>query len=223
MTKKLARGIRNCNPGNIDRAAGVRWQGQALDQTSDPRFVVFEHPKWGIRAIARVLITYQDKRRAADGSKIDTVREIVERWAPPSENDTGAYARQVARALGVDDAETVDVYDYATMRALVLAIIKHENGVQPYDDATIDEGLRLAGIEPPLKPISQSRTLKAQTAAAAAVTGAGVLEALNGAKAAIEPLIPHLDVAKYVLLGIVLVSVAVTVYARLDDRRTGKA
>ncbi|MCC8341596.1 structural protein [Pseudomonas stutzeri] len=146
------RGIRNYNPGNIERK-GTRWQGMALDQSGDARFIVFSHPVWGIRAIARTLITYQDARRARDGSRIDSVREIIERWAPAHENDTAAYAKQVAKALGIGpDDETVDVYDYPTMRALVQAIVRHENGPGPlpgghwYGDKLIAEGLALAGI-----------------------------------------------------------------------------
>lgn len=144
----LKRGIRNNNPGNIDRQPGVRWQGQSADQSSDSRFVVFDAPQYGIRAIARTLITYQDKRRARNGSRIDSVAEIIDRWAPPAENNTSAYQRQVAKALGkaVDD-ETVDVYDYATMCALVMAIIRHENGLMPYSADVIERGLLLAGIE----------------------------------------------------------------------------
>lgn len=145
--KPLPRGIRNHNPGNIRRLPGVRWQGQAADQSSDKEFVVFTDPRWGIRAIARTLITYQDKRRARDGSRIDSVQEIIDRWAPPHENDTTSYARQVAKQLGLAvDAETVDVYDFHTMRALVVAIIRHENGYQPYSNEQIDAGLQLAGI-----------------------------------------------------------------------------
>ncbi|WP_312395778.1 structural protein [Stutzerimonas kunmingensis] len=151
MTRKQPRGIRNYNPGNIERN-GTRWQGMAVAQ-ADSRFIVFSHPVWGIRAIARTLITYQDARRARDGSRIDSVREIIERWAPAHENDTDAYAKQVAKALGIGpDDETVDVYDFATMRALVQAIVRHENGPGPlpggnwYGDALIAEGLALAGI-----------------------------------------------------------------------------
>lgn len=144
----IPRGFRNNNPGNIDRHPGVRWQGQAADQSGDPRFIVFKAPEWGIRAIARVLITYQDKRRARDGGRIDTIQEIIDRWAPPSENNTGAYARHVARLTGIGVDETLDVYDYETMCALVQAIITHENGVQPYSSEIIARGLGLAGIVP---------------------------------------------------------------------------
>lgn len=154
MRPETPRGIRNYNPGNIRHTKGVRWQGQAAAQT-DVEFVQFNGPRWGIRAIARVLITYQDKRRAGDGSRIDSVREFIERWAPPFENDTDAYVRQVARAIGVGpDDETLDVYDFTVMRALVQAIIRHENGPGPlpggawYGDVVIADGLALAGITP---------------------------------------------------------------------------
>jgi len=151
---RLPRGIRNNNPGNIERD-GTRWQGMALRQT-DARFIVFSEPCWGIRAIARILITYQDKRRAADGSRIDTVRKFISRWAPPAENNTDAYARTVAVALGVGvDDPDLDVYDYDTMHGLVSAIIRFENGAAQskpdgcwYRDEEIEEGLRLAGIVP---------------------------------------------------------------------------
>lgn len=165
------RGMRNHNPGNIDRQPGVRWQGMAEDQSGDKRFVVFQAPKWGIRAIARVLITYQDARQARDGSKIDTIKEIIERWAPPNENNTGGYAAHVAQMTGIGINDRLDVYDYATMKALVTAIITHENGQQPYDDATLDAGLKLAGIEPPRKPLSKRPDVIA-TASAGAITAA---------------------------------------------------
>lgn len=146
-------GIRNFNPGNIRHAQGVRWQGMAATQ-ADTNFVQFTGPRWGIRAIARVLITYQDKRLAADGSRIDSVREIIERWAPPTENNTEAYVLAVSRALGLDpNFEGVDVYDYEVMRVLVPTIIRHENGAGPlpgglwYGESLIADGLLLAGIE----------------------------------------------------------------------------
>lgn len=144
---KETRGIRNHNPGNIDRQPGVRWQGMAEDQSGDSRFIVFIAPQWGIRALARVLITYMTARKARDGSKIDTIREVIDRWAPPNENNTGAYARHVAEltGIGIDDPIRPD---YSTLRRLVPAIITHENGVQPYSAAQIDDGLALAGLRP---------------------------------------------------------------------------
>jgi len=146
----LPRGIRNHNPGNIERD-GTRWQGMAAEQT-DRRFVVFSAPKWGLRAMARILITYQDKRRAADGSRIDSVRKFVSRWAPPAENNTDAYAAYVASALGVGpDDRSIDVYDYTTMLTLLRSIVQYENGISEtgedwYRAEEYDAALTLAGI-----------------------------------------------------------------------------
>ncbi len=53
------------------------------------------------------------------------------RWAPPKENDTGSYVRAVSRQLGVLPGQAVGVHDAETIRVLVVAIIRHENGLQP--------------------------------------------------------------------------------------------
>lgn len=126
------RGIRNNNPGNIERS-GVSWKGMAADQSSDSRFVVFSSPEYGIRAMARVLKNYM-----AQG--YDTVQEIINRWAPPIENDTGAYVRAVASHLGVDPKAPIGT---AHIPALIEAIIQHENGQQPYSMDVIARGVEL--------------------------------------------------------------------------------
>ncbi|MBH3494368.1 structural protein [Pseudomonas aeruginosa] len=145
MRSNPPRGIRNFNPGNIRHAKGTRWQGMSANQ-SDSAFVQFTGPQWGIRAIARTLITYQDKHA------LRTIRQIISRWAPPSENNTESYIRQVAARVGVAPDARIDVYDYRTMRTLVEAIVRHENGPGPlpegswYGEGLINEGLHLAGI-----------------------------------------------------------------------------
>lgn len=134
---KTPRGIRNHNPGNIDRTAD-KWQGMAADQSSDSRFVVFVAPQWGIRAIVKVLLSYQRKHG------IKTIRGIINRWAPPAENNTDAYVNQVAKACGVEPDDTIDIENKAVLRALVSSIIKHENGQQPYGAGVIELGIDLA-------------------------------------------------------------------------------
>lgn len=129
------RGIRNNNPGNIERTQ-TTWKGMSSDQSSDPRFIVFDGPEWGIRAMARVLRNY-----IARGQ--DTVREIINTWAPPSENDTGAYTRAVAAGLGIGPDDRVSD---AEMPGLIAAIIKHENGSQPYASEVIARGIELERV-----------------------------------------------------------------------------
>jgi len=129
-----ARGLRNNNPGNI-RKSGTVWQGQSPTQT-DTDYIQFVSPEYGIRALVKVLNTYRNSY------KLDTVREIISRWAPPNENDTVSYINSVAAKLGIGPDTTID---FGTqMPALVKAIIHHENGVQPYSELTISRGIALA-------------------------------------------------------------------------------
>ena len=92
------RGIRNHNPGNIDFSPENSWLGLDTDKPSDGRFCRFKSPEWGIRAMARILRNYQkrDGQAGVGGPGIDTVQEIIHRWAPPVENQTDAYVRKVA-------------------------------------------------------------------------------------------------------------------------------
>lgn len=128
-----ARGIRNNNPGNIEQ--GENWEGLDL-QGTDSRFATFKTPEHGVRAMARTLTTYQNKHG------LDTVSGIINRWAPGSENNTESYIRSVAGKLGVDPDETLDVQ--AVMPELIKAIIRHENGDQPYSEQTILDGINMA-------------------------------------------------------------------------------
>src|SRR4051812_38910947 len=96
MAKKLTRGIINANPGNIDRGKPpTAWLGLATpaemtpEQKAEKRFAVFRSPEYGIRALAKLLQTYQSKHG------LRTVRGIINRWAPPVENNTGAYVNAV--------------------------------------------------------------------------------------------------------------------------------
>jgi|TARA_Y100000310_G_scaffold326631_1_gene391800 hypothetical protein len=147
-----SRGIRNNNPGNIDynkRQFGLDpWVGENGPETrpngSEGRFTTFTSPVFGIRALCKILLTYYRLRKAEDGSEIDTVKEVIDRWAPPSENDSASYARVVRLALGVRPGQFVNLEDPETLMTMATAIIKHENGEQPYDEATIAEGARLA-------------------------------------------------------------------------------
>lgn len=207
------RGIRNNNPGNI-RRSGDPWQGLAKDQ-NDAEFFTFAAPKWGIRALARVLISYQDKHG------LRTVRTIISRWAPPVENKTSNYIDHVARRLGVGADDPLDVHDYRVLRGLVEAIISHENGQQPYTDAQIDAGLVLAGVEPPTKPLIETRTVKGAQVAAGATALGVVAEAVDKIQPAIPLLQRVVEIAPWVLAVLAMAGIGYVVWARYDDRRKG--
>ena len=175
-----ARGIRNNNPGNIERNSANKWQGRmprermTPAQRAETRFEVFTSPAWGIRAMCVLLVNYFDRHGC------DTVAKLINRWAPPVDNDTGAYVAAVAREVGVAPGEFINIHEYRRLRPLVEAIIRHENGQQPYPAEVIEEGLRLAGVvkpdAAPLVAVPKAVPVAAVTAATA--TGAGAIAEL---------------------------------------------
>jgi hypothetical protein len=142
------RGIRNNNPGNIDFNKANDWQGQLgyEEGVPTPRFARFDTPENGIRALAKLLINYRGKdgMPGIGAPGIDTVRETIDRWAPSSENNTGAYIDAVASAAGVQPNTQIDIRSQRTLLGIVTAIIQHENGGNPYAPAVIAEGVRRA-------------------------------------------------------------------------------
>lgn len=130
-----ARGIRNNNPGNLEFSKTNPWVGQTGD---DGRFAKFETPEHGIRALGRNLLSYQRQG-------IDTVSDIVEKWAPEKDgNDTVAYIKAVCAQLGVTPDQQLDASNPDTLKALCAAIIQHENGSQPYSDQQLATGVSAA-------------------------------------------------------------------------------
>lgn len=101
------RGIRNNNPANIRR--GCNWKGLAKTQT-DREFCQFTTMTWGVRALLVTLRTYVVKHH------LHTVREIINRWAPPSDgNNTEAYIKFVEKVINELDAPislTLQEYDF---------------------------------------------------------------------------------------------------------------
>ncbi len=136
---KLTRGLRNNNPGNIRDDGRTPWLG--LDNPrGDGAFLRFVSPEYGIRALARLLLAYQDRHG------INTIRGIISRYAPASENDTAAYIASVSQHVGASPDAPLDLHNPGTLRAIIEAIIRHENGIQPYDVATINNGMAMAGV-----------------------------------------------------------------------------
>ena len=134
MNTTVPRGIRNNNPGNI--RLGQAWQGLEQTQT-DQSFCQFVTPEYGIRAIMKIMITYHKEG-------VETINDIISKWAPPNENDTVAYIKAVSQDAGIDPNIIVDVHDVPVMVDIIKGIITHENGCQPYPDDTIINGIKLA-------------------------------------------------------------------------------
>jgi hypothetical protein len=143
---RLPRGIRNHNPGNIVRG-GNAWRGLAPEQP-DGEFCTFIAPEWGLRALILVLQAY--RRRG-----ITTLSRIIATYCPPvhrfpdgrtMNQDTAGYVRFVAEALGVQPDDAIDVTQRPVLRRLLPAIVRKENGMQPYGAEVFEQAMDLAGI-----------------------------------------------------------------------------
>ena len=160
MTLTLPRGIRNNNPGNIEKVYREdgslvnNWQGRTNTPVNgqkelDPRFETFENIIFGMRATVVLLLNYYDKHG------LNTVEKIINRWAPPNENNTDAYVNSVIQKIsqytGLPAKEEINLHNYDIMKALLMAIIHHENGKHyahyGITEYQIDQSLILAGLK----------------------------------------------------------------------------
>ena len=132
----MSRGIRNCNPLNIRRVAGTAWKGQRAEQT-DREFVQFESMEWGIRAAFCLLRTYERKYH------LNCIADIITRWAPPSENQTGQYISNVCRWTGLARMQRLTEADWPK---LVKAMARQECGIC-LSEEQIQKGLELAACD----------------------------------------------------------------------------
>jgi hypothetical protein len=107
-------------------------------QLSEHRFAVFVSPKWGFRALATVLLNYSHLHG------LNTVRGIISRWAPSSENNTAAYVEDVARDLGVGADATLEMHNPIVLEKLAKAISTHECGGWHFAEADLEAGVALA-------------------------------------------------------------------------------
>ncbi|MBW6400411.1 structural protein [Roseomonas sp. HJA6] len=182
MDPKVTRGYRNRNPGNIEHVPANKWQGLA-DPPTDGRFCRFTSHEFGIRALAALLVTYQDRH------KLRTPRAIIERWAPKVENDTAAYVAVVAPRIGVGPDDAIDLHRHTHLRPLVEAIIAHECAGLTYPAAVIGRALTMAGV-PPAAPetLRQVATTTGTGRGAVAVGAAGVATVAAQAAPAIQAL-----------------------------------
>ncbi|WP_342606954.1 structural protein [Vibrio tritonius] len=128
------RGVRNNNPLNI--RTGNDWKGEAVGNGS--AFEVFTSPEYGFRAGAITLRNYRKKYG------LTTVREIISRWSPSSENDTAAYIAMVCHELNVTENQTLNLSDDTLLARLMLAMSIMENGRGWFTLAQAKQGIKLA-------------------------------------------------------------------------------
>ena len=140
------RGLRNNNPLNIKHSAS-RWQGARLEQT-DQTFVQFTSMAMGYRAAWRILESYWQHFHKKQMPF--TPRNIIHRWAPPTENDTKAYIRTVLTLTSIGGKENLlppsNASGYYKLSRLLAAMTVMENGIRmsQVDTEAIFQGYKLA-------------------------------------------------------------------------------
>ena len=117
----MSRGLRNCNPGNIRRSK-TRYKGEKLP-SRDSEFKEFESMAYGYRAMFVLLDTYS--RRYG----LCTIRQMLNRYAPPVENFTEGYIRFVSEKTGIAPDEIINTRAARDMVPVVAAMSQIENGV----------------------------------------------------------------------------------------------
>lgn len=121
---KEPRGIRNNNPLNIRK--GCNWYGERFPQV-DRDFEEFQSMELGIRA-AFVLLRNYITGFSGRSFKYNTIRKIIRRWAPPSENATQRYIDFVCKQVGKDQNEVIYFSDRTTIITMARAMAFVECG-----------------------------------------------------------------------------------------------
>jgi len=144
------RGIRNHNPGNLNY---VGQAGATRETGPNGRFAVFQTAEEGLQALAHQLRLYAQRG-------INSVRAIISKFAPPSENNTQAYISSVSKRLGVDSNTSLDLNDPRVVQGLMDAIIRVENGKNPYSTEQIASASAVrasGGQNAPAAPVQLSQ------------------------------------------------------------------
>lgn len=132
----ISRGVRNNNPFNI-RKGSSKWVGKV--KGLDTSFETFDTLENGIRA--GVINTLTHYKRGAD-----TIKKLIEVHAPPNENNTKLYIKNVSNWVGINENEKI-ILTPSFFYKYVAAIIAFENDAKdrPFiKPASIVEGVNLA-------------------------------------------------------------------------------
>ena len=118
----LPRGLRLCNPLNI-RINGDLFQGE-VSPSGDRSFKRFETMAYGYRAAFKILSNYYKHYH------LDTIRKMITRWAPPTENHTEAYIKAVSDYAGIKPDDPININNREMMIRIVAGMSKVENGME---------------------------------------------------------------------------------------------
>lgn len=132
---KIPFGLLNNNPGNIEFR---NQEGASQWSTSNgkvSRFAKFATQEEGLYQIGRQLQLY-------DSRGVSTIKDMINKYAPSSENDTAGYIQGVVEQSGYAANKPVDMTDLKLVSALIRAIVRAEVGTSPYTQGQYDEAAK---------------------------------------------------------------------------------
>lgn len=135
--KAMPRGMRNNNPLNIRRGKKP-WVGeQAYIRVVDNSGEVEQELKYYDRTFCQFVCLSQGFRAAFILLKkyiikydLNTIEEVIRRWAPENENNTKHYIDMVATRALMGRKEKLDFYNKTQMVNIVNAMVMVENGAK---------------------------------------------------------------------------------------------
>lgn len=123
---KGLRNMRNNNPGNIRYSPWSKQHGAIAQDNKG--FAIFPDKETGSRAQDDLLQNY-----VAHGK--NTLKTIIEKYAPEKENDTKGYYEQLAKKLHIGVNEIIDPKNKGLMNQLSKEITKIEGDPNAYVDS----------------------------------------------------------------------------------------
>ena len=122
------------NPFDL-RDSGIPWRGYLGAKEG---FCQFDTIANGLRAGFRDLYTAFLK----DG--LNTIRKLVSKYAPPSENDTGAYMAGVVKDTGWGEDQIIDLNNPQNLFEIGIAFLRQEQGMCIYSDIQLETAVNEA-------------------------------------------------------------------------------
>ena len=142
---RLPRGLRNNNPGNIRYSSANDWRGKVpYSQNSDynctsgkeeKAFEQFSEYKYGVRAMVVLIKNYIIRGN-------DSIRSLVSKYAPSTENDTLGYIDFVSEKTGIGVDEKLSTTK-RTIKKIVLAMAQKESGSNAISSSQFEQAWKM--------------------------------------------------------------------------------
>jgi hypothetical protein len=122
MRREPSLGVRNHNPLNIRYLEKNKWLGLSKTTPNVKGFCKFDCVDYGLRAAIILLLNYIRKRGCV------TPRQIITRWAPPTENNTELYIQCVCGRADVHPDHPLPT-EGTHFNRFVVAMARQESGI----------------------------------------------------------------------------------------------